>query len=257
MNKEKKKDLFYITLAFLFFTFVVYQFKLGYLETVILLFGIPSVFLSFKLKTSIKKSALFSIAFSFPMAFVFDYICNVSGCWYENGSLGITILNAYPLDIFIWGFIYFYFITIFYEYFFDKDKNKTKISKNLKFWVYASILLIFLFSFIYITNRELLVIKNFYIVGLIIFFLIPIILMCWNYPSLIKKISIQGFWFFFVSVIYEVLAVHLGHWRFVKGMNIGWVEIFGVGFALEEFLFLIFAVPATICIYEFLADDKN
>lgn len=150
-----------------------------------------------------------------------------------------------------------YLIVVFYEYFFDRDKNKNKISRNIRYLIFANALLMFSFALIYFFNKELLIINYFYAALILVLFFILIIFMTYNFPSLIKKMSIQGFYFFLISIAYELIALKFRHWSFGQGKYIGWVEIFGFGFPFEELIWLIFAVPAGICIYEFFADDEK
>lgn len=257
MSKEKFKDLILISGIFLVSALVIIILKIGYLGGVLIFFGVPAIYLSVKNKKLIKKSATFSAIFVLPLTVIIDYITHVSKVWYEFSESGIRILEAFPLEAFLWSFTYMYFIVVFYEYFFDKDKNKNKISKNIRYLVFANTLLMFSFALIYFFNKELLIINYFYAILILVLFFIPIIFMTYNSPSLIKKISIQGFYFFFLSIAYELIALRLGHWTFGQGKYIGWVEISSFGFPLEEFIWLIFAVPAGICIYEFFADDEK
>jgi len=101
----------------------------------------------------------------------------------------------------------------------------------------------------------MLVIKNFYIITLLIFAFIPLILVLYNYPRLIKKFVIQDVLFILPVITYELVAVYLGQWEFRGNDYIGWVNLFRIGFPFEELLFLIFSVPTVLGIYEFFADD--
>ena len=71
-----------------------------------------------------------------------------------------------------------------------------------------------------------------------------------------KKVIYQGLFFFVLSILYELTAIHAGHWIF-PGDYIGFVEILGLRFPIEELLWLMLCVPSTIAIYEFFADDRK
>ena len=75
--------------------------------------------------------------------------------------------------------------------------------------------------------------------------------------KLIKKIALQGGIFFVISLAYELVALQLSQWQFNGTQYIGWIELLGHGFPFEELLWLIFAVPAFICVYEYFVDDRK
>ena len=166
-------------------------------------------------------------------------------------------MGVFPVDIFIWAYLYIYFIVAFYEHFLDEDKYKGKMSKNIGYWLSFALFLVILFLVIYLVNKNLLVVSNFYFIIILFMFVMPIITICWMFPSLVKKIAIQGTYFFFLSIVYELVALNIGHWEFSRSHVVGWIELFGFGFAFEEFVWLMLAVPAVICLYEIIADDKK
>lgn len=189
--------------------------------------------------------------------FIFDYMAHVSNTWYVPSVIGIRVLNSFPVDEIIWAFLYGYFIIAFYEHFFDKDREKNIFSYNTKYLFYIISSLLTLFGLFYFFNRELLVIKYFYISFICILFVIPTSIILYNHPHLFQKIILQGAYFFLLSIIYELTAVLLHHWYFWGKYYIGFVELFSIRFPFEEFLWLVLAVPAYLCIYEYFADDRK
>ena len=255
---KNKEEILLLFTYFLLATLFVLYLKTNYLVTVFLYFAVPSIYISIKNKSLIRKTALFSLASSLPLVFVFDYIAHVSSIWYENSVIGIRILNTFPVDTFLWGFLYAYFIISFYEYFFDKDKNKKKISKDFKILLYVFSGVIFLFGLFYFFAQQLLIIQQFYIFFVIFAMIVPIILVLYRYPKLRQKIWLMTGYFFIISFIYELVAIYLGYWYFYSSqIYIGMLNIFGFRFPIEEFLWLVFAVPAILCVYEYFADDKK
>ena len=244
MNSEKKRDLLIITLIYLFCAAAIIFLKINFLFSVILLFGLPSSYISFKSRGIIRKTLVYSAVFVIPLTAIGYYMGVLSKTW--NTSLMIP-----------WMFIYLYFIISFYEYFYDEDKKKDKMSKNMKYLIWINLTLIILFTIIYFLNKDLLNIKYFYAILILVVFVFPIVFINWNFPSLIKKVTIQGAYFFLLSLIYELIALHLGYWTFGEGNYIGWVTLFGYGMPFEEILWLILAVPAGISIYEFFEDDER
>jgi len=257
MNKEKTRDLFYISLFIVVATFVILFFELGYLLTAFIYIGIPSIYISFKRKAFLKKTLLFSLMLSIPVVFVLDYIMHVSNVWYEFSTIGIRVLNSFPVDTFIWAFLYTFFIISFYEYFFDNDKMRNKFSRDIKYMIINLVTIVVVFLAVYFINKNLLVINHFYIIMIFVLFITPCVFVLYKFPGLIKKVFLQGAYFFVLSFIYELVAVKLGHWTFPGRYYIGWIELFGLRFPVEELLWLVLAVPAFICIYEYYADDRK
>jgi hypothetical protein len=255
---RNKKDFRVIVILIILAALAVFHLKLEYLPTVILFFGIPSLYISIRNKKIIKKPLEFAVLISLPAVFVFDYLAHINNVWYESSTIGIRILNTFPIDTFIWSILYIYFIIMFYEHFFDNTRTNLKFSKKIKFLIYHLAILLFVFSIILKLSPGLLEINYLYIKLIICLFLIPITVILGKYPKLIKKISIQGAIFLVISIIYELLAVYLSQWQFNGTQYIGWIVLLGQRFPFEEFLWLIFAVPAFICLYEYFADDlKN
>ena len=61
--------------------------------------------------------------------------------------------------------------------------------------------------------------------------------------------------FFFLS--FELTALKLDQWRF-PGENIGHVQLFGLLFPFEEFIFwIVFGTPIILSYYELFVDDDK
>lgn len=257
----KKRTLWELSLIVVYFliaTFFVLRFKLGYTETGFIYWGVPSIYISILKPQLIKKTTLYTLLMILPLSFIVDYMGHVSNSWYEpTALLGIRILGVFPADIFIWGFFYSYFVIAAYEYFFDTDKNKRIFSPKLKYLFWSLSTLIVTFSIIYFFNKDWLIIQYFYIVVTSTLFIIPFSLILYHYPKLFPKIVFQGFYFALLSLIFELTAIYLGQWHYIGEHYIGTIEIVGILFPFEEGLWILFAVPAYLCIYEFFADDRK
>ena len=255
---KNKEEILLLFVYFLLITLFILYLKTNYLVTVFLYFAVPSIYISIKKKEIIRKTFIFSFVTSLPLAFVVDYIGHVSYLWCSSTMFSWRVLNAFPVETFLWALFYAYFIVSFYEYFFDKDKNKKKIAKSFKILLYVFSAVLFLFAMFYFFAQELLIIKEFYIFFVIFLMLIPFILVLYRYEKLRSKIWLITGYFFVISFIYELVAIYLGNWSFYSHQYyIGILNIFGFRFPVEEFLWLVFAAPALLCIYEYFADDKK
>ena len=256
MDKKKKIELISIIIYYVLISLIIGFFKLGYLLGAILYSGFPAIYITLKRKIIFRKTCLFSLLVTFPLVLVFDHIATINQAWYENATMGIRILNSFPIDTFIWIFLYVYFIIAFYEYFFDTDRIKKFFSKNIKHLIYILGGIVLMFGIIYAINKSLFIIPYFYAFFVLLLFILPPLLILLKCPRLMKKIIYQSLYFFLLSIIYEITALYANHWSF-PGEYIGFVELFSFRFPFEEFLWLMFCVPSILSIYEFFADDSK
>lgn len=144
-QKAKTVELISIIIYYLLSTAVILVIQADYLGTIIIYAGIPSLYLSLKRPELIRKTAIYSFFAGLPVVFITDYLAHVSNTWYEPSVLGVRVLDTFPLDIAIWGFLYVYFIIVFYEYFFDKDRDKKSFSPRVKYEFYLISAFVFLY----------------------------------------------------------------------------------------------------------------
>lgn len=256
MSKKKKIQLLAILVYFLPASFFIAWLKLGYLWGVIIYLVIPSVYITLQKTSIFKKASLFSLLLSAPLVLVFNYMATVSKAWAEISTFNIKILGTFPIETFFWAFSITYLTIVFYEYFFDLDRIKTRFSNNLKYLITVLIVLVIVFGIIYIVNKNILIIKYFYIYFAVGLFIIPPLIVILMHPRLMNKFIYQGLFFLVLSIIYEITAVYVGHW-FFPGNYVGFVQILNIKSPIEEYIWLTFCVPSTLAIYEIFADDEK
>lgn len=256
MNREKKFELLGILIYYIFSSLLIAFFKLGYLSGAIIYLAIPAIYITYKKKSIFKKAFLFSVILPLPIVLVFDYILTVSRAWIEVTSSGLRVLGVVSLESFIWSFLVTYFTISFYKYFFDTARSNVLFSKNIKYLCFFLLVLVAVFGIIYVIDRNLLIINYSYAYFSILFFVFPPTVILIKRPVLMKKVVYQGLYFLLLSIIYEITALYAGHWIF-PGNYIGFIEIIGFRFPLEELLWLAFCVPSTLAIYEVFADDEK
>ena len=95
MNRDKALILIWpIAAAILSFLF-----NANYFVSTIIFFGLPAIYLSFKNKNLIKKSALFSVILGIPLVIVVGYIASLTGTWFVSKSvLPFRLLGLIPID---------------------------------------------------------------------------------------------------------------------------------------------------------------
>ena len=105
-------------------------------------------------------------------------------------------------------------------------------------------------------NKSLLLINYayFFLIAPAIF---PVIFFIRKHPPMLLKFIKTGAFFFMLFLVYELTAMKLGQWYF-PGQYIGWVDIFGLKFLIEEFLLWMGLSPfAVLTIYEGCVDDEK
>lgn len=230
--------------------------QLGYTESAIIFLGIPAVYLTFRVPRAFKKTLFFSLAVTPPLVLMIDYMAHVARAWYEvTGASKIRVLSAFPADAFVWGFFYSFFIIIFYEYFFERDHGESGVSKRITVLLATLLLMISVFSLVILVSPALLIVEHFYTILVLTLFVIPTVLVLRRYPKLISKIALQGLFFVAISIIYEVTALNLGQWSFPGHNYLAWISLGHIRIPFEELMWIMLAVPAYVCIYEFFADD--
>lgn len=257
--KPHKIDVFLIILFPVLATLLTLIFHTNFLISTLLFFGIPSLYLSFRKPGIVSKSLIFAAIFSVPFSLVVDYLAVVDKSWFvPNTIFGSRFLGVIPIEDFVWGFLWVFFATLFYEYFLDRGSGKDRINKNIKYLIiFLLSLLIIFFLFLFI-SPDLLNIKYFYLKVGIVLVLVPVITVLSFFPKLAGKYLKIGVYFFGLSLLFELVGLRTNQWTFPGSHFIGYIELFGLKFPFEEFLFwLVLGVAAVLSYYEFFVDDKK
>jgi hypothetical protein len=228
----------------------------NYLASGFLFLGLPSIYLTLRKPQIFRK--LFTVAATFTVSgtAILSYLAHKDGSWYNPSMFGIRVLNAYPIDDFLWGFMFFYYAIAFYECFYEKDKTLVLPKKFSRSWkiAFGSATVFSLLAYAFPQYLEF---PYFYI----ILILVAIVGLPWTllslHQSLIPKIVKAGAFFLPVAVCYEYVANLNGNWFFPGTHFIGYVTLGSVRFPLEEFLWVLLVGPAILCYYELMACDEK
>jgi len=261
MQKDKKSDKFDLILILIYpiFASLISLFlRVNLLSSVFIFYGVPAIYLSIKAKKYITKTLIFSIIIVIPLTIILDSIAHLTETWFVPSIFNFRFLGLVSAEVFIWALFYVYFVVMFYEYFLDKHVTKKRYNKNLRYFTIILLIFLALFFFTWIANPSYLKIPYFYLVFGIILFLMPILIILFNYPLLVPKIFKTAAYIFFHSFAYEITALKLRLWDFPGSEFIGWVNIFGVSFPFEElFFWMILGAFAVLVHYEFFDDDRK
>ena len=142
----KKIDLAVVLIIplFVFISVFLLGFKINYFQSLLLFFGIPSLYLSLKSKEKIRKVAPFSFLVSIPIAIIFELVAFGDKAWTVPYSiLHWRLLGIIPLEDYMWMFLVTYTILIFYEHFCNNSFQKQDYSwsgRNMSFLLLYSFL---------------------------------------------------------------------------------------------------------------------
>ena len=253
---RKKQDIIVLLLLPIFATVVSFITQTNLMGSNILFFLLPSLYLSIRAPRFILKSLKFSsltLIFTFPL----NYAAHISKQWVVEKSIFPIEIGYTSLETVIWIVLYVYLVVMFYQHFLDKHVATRKTSETRKrnlfalylFMAFMGVLLSILYPFV--TD-----LGYYYLLGGVLFVLIPVFFVELRFPQFITKFFKAGAYFFILTLLYELTALRLGWWHFpVDGKFIGWVTIFGLQFPLEEFIFWIMLGAMSFLSYFEYYDD--
>jgi len=237
---------------------LILVFKLNFLESMLLFYATPSVYLSFRTKNAIPRSLIFALLWAIPTGFVIDYLVGINNVWYVPASPFPRLFNLIPLEDLLWAFLISYLIVIFYEHFDDKCRGSNVKEGNIKTLIAFGLVVLSVFIVVRLINPSLLSIPYFYLFGGIIFILLPLVLFYSRFSSTVNKFIHTGIYLLAIAILHEITGLRNLQWIYPSREYIGWVSMFGTRFPYEELVFFIFLLaPAVLAYYEFLADNKR
>ena len=273
MKKTKMADLAILLTITALAALVSLLLKANFFISTLLLFGLPSLFLSYKNFKAIKKTAIFSFLITVPFTLLFDYLISVDRGWHIVSTVfNFRLFGIVALEQFIWAFLWVYQIIVFYEYFLDQQKTANPLTFLLKIfskktWAVTKRMEVFsivifagllgFISFVLINPVFIKVGYAYFWLGLI-FGVVPLSIFLIKFPNFWKKFIIVTVYFFFMAIIVEFIGLKLNHWAFPGNHYIGVMNFFGFRIPLEEIILYFFiSTPAILSYYEFLDDDRK
>lgn len=222
---------------------------LGYFPTILLFYGLPSLYLSIRYPRHILKVTLFSLVLGVLLTIPLDYIAHASGAWLMPvGSY--RILKYVSVEDISWGFLLVYLILIHYESLVHKHFADNPIHKRMQYLLEIMIVTIGLFLLLFITNIGALNIDYFYFKAGTALVLTPIILITIRSTRVLASFAQTAVFFSLVTLLHEIVALEYGHWFFPQyGEFVGFVQFAGHTIPFEEILFWIILMGFGILSY--------
>lgn len=254
----KKLDIILLILFPIVAVILSLALKANFFTSILLFFGLPSLWLSIRTPSQIKKTFLFSLILSLPLGIFIDYIATLDGSWFVPITIfPFRLFGVVPIEDLIWGFFLIYNIVIFYEHFLDKGKHEL-VDTRMKYLIWPLIILMLIFFSLLFTKPELLIIPYAYFWLGTFLFILPTITFISFFPRLLSKYVKTASYFFLLAVLFELTGLQLNQWTFPGQNFIGWVELFGHRFPFEEFFFwFVIGAISVLSYYEFFDDDRK
>ncbi|MBX4181535.1 hypothetical protein KW807_01575 [Candidatus Parcubacteria bacterium] len=230
-----------------------------FLATIFFL-AIPGIYLSFRKPSLIGKALVVTVA-TFPIWVVFEYLAVITGTWHFATTIFPLRLfnNIVTIDVMIWYFAWVYLIVTYYEFFLDKHLTPRLYHPKLKYvcMLFSAIFLFFLFL---LQISAVPKIPYLYLTFGIIFGALPTAFTLLRFPKLFPKIAKAALYFVFLFFTWELTALSLGHWAFPGTGHtfIGWIDIQGLRFPVEELLvWMLLGTTGIISWFELFDDDRK
>jgi len=258
--KMKKRDLIVLTAIplIIFLSVFLFNLRINYFTSLLLVFGIPSLYLSLKNKEKIRKVGFFSILMGIPIAIIFELLAAFGDkAWIvPNSILPYRLFGFMPLEDLLWMFFVIYIILIFYEHFCN-EKFQREISVRIRIMNFTLYSITFAIVLIFCFKPSLLIVPYSYLLAGIILFILPSTLFLLRYSSFIWSFFKVSLFFFYIHLAFELIGLKLNHWIFTGNHFIGWVSMLGLRFPIEELLFVMVLGGFVCCTYyEFFTNKK-
>jgi len=250
---------FWVLIALIFGSLpFIFAFHMRPLISGIFFFVVPTVYLCIRQPKPWKRILAGTAFIGVCLGLLFNIIVSANRGWDEVSSqlvFNYRLFGFWPVDEPVWFILWALFVFVFYEHFFDRE-SKGRISKRFLYFfiptlfVFVGVLLTF-----WLNNQALRFGYAYFFSAIPIFF--PLVYVLRKDPNLFMKFFKTSAFFFMLYLLYEITAMKLGSWYF-PGQYIGWVELMGIRFPLEELIFwMSVSTFGVLSLYEFSVDDEK
>jgi len=254
----KQLDIFMLITLPVLAVFLSIALEANFLMSILLFFGMPSFWLSYRTPKKFPKTTLYALFFSIPIGLLIDYLGATDGAWLVPVTIfPFRLFGVIPIEDMILSFFLVFNVIIFYEHFLDKGKHKL-VDERMKYFLLPLFIVIAIFISLILAKPEILVIPYAYFWIGVILMLLPSISFLSFFPRLISKYVVTGSYFFLLLLLFEFTGLELGQWSFPGEHFIGWVELFGYSFPFEElFFWCTMSSVGILSYFEFFNDDRK
>ena len=233
-------------------------YDLSFLQSTLVFFAVPSIYLSFRNPRLIKTTLIFSFVMGITMLFIFDHMAYLDASWSVPNSMWRFLRDSIPFEDGPWAVLLVFYVVITWEYFFFSPKKRYMFHLNIVWFIAFCASLLIVFFVAYVLAPTSLIVPYFYLKLGILFEIIPIGIFLWRTPSVARPLLWLMFYFFFVAALAEFIGLRNNQWYFSGEHYIGEIQYFGHRLPWDEILFWwLLAAPGMVAWYESFAASRN
>lgn len=229
--------------------------RINLLESTLLYFGLPCLYLSWRNKDIILRSLIFAGSFT-VISILTDYFAERDQSWTSTSNYSFRFVRLVPIEALVWVFLFTYLIVAFYQFYFDPKPGKI-LGKRMPY-LYLSVAAVL--TWLFVTTKvdiSSFVINYYYIKFGLIVILLPLLLFSLKFPRYIRIFLVTAPYFFVLSLVNVLVSLQKGHWHYIGHHFIGWVQLGSYRFPMEELLFwMILYSSFVIAQFEYLNNDS-
>ena len=252
LSKRKRAD-FLVLVAYLSVAFVVAYFvPIDRVVSLIVFFGLPSLYLVIRYWRIHKHAFWFSLLYGTLTGLPFQAMAELNNIWKYDVFLDWLHIGGVPLDAVAWYIFWVGFTVTIYRVFFDTHTPH----REKAFWKHHRKILLLAGGIIAATSFLLAYAPDFfilphpYIIFATLFLLLPAALILVTHPPLLREVLKSAVFFTLFAVAYEVIGLRSGWWSY-PGEFIGHATLLGVSIPYEEIvLWILLGSLAVVTIFE-------
>ncbi|MBP9751889.1 MAG: hypothetical protein KBD19_03450 [Candidatus Moranbacteria bacterium] len=251
----KKLELILISLWAIPAFFLAWFFSPNYIVSALIFYLPLAVFLSIRLGNHSRRVGLVSFLITLPSVTILDYFGHKDGSWFNPSLIGVRIFGEFPVEDFLWFFLFVYTVIGAYEYLFDDGRVSSGAWKIRNIRLY-SLVITFVFCITTPVFFSDFSIPYFYAIACATFFIAAPLIGVLFFRKL-KKVFLLLPIFATSFFLYELVSVMRGHWFFPGDHFLAKSSLFGVMVPVEELFWIFLIAPAGVVLYELIADDRK
>ncbi len=229
----------------------------NYFWALMFFWGVPSILLTFWAKNKALKTAAFASVGTILLIGL-DILFYANHQWQVISEFKSRFLGLVAWEDFPFYFLWVYFPVMYWEHFFGKVASEKIWSKRMARASGAIVIVFLTIITVWAWLPKLVLIPYFYLVITVVFIAIPLFLELRSRPRLKGKFLRLGMYFAYVGILYELTALSLGQWYYPSSQFVGWIEIIGIRFPIEElFAWILLGAAGILSWYEYFADYSH
>lgn len=230
----------------------------GLFVSIMMFFGAPTAYLTMRNPGIFKKSFAFAVFLSIPLSVFVDTLAAINGSWVIPESLfPFRFFGVATVEVFLFGLLWVLYAIIFYEHFFDGGQRSDTLSEQMRYLHWFSGALITYVVVGVLFAGYLLRIPYFYAAAGVVLVVTPLSVFIYAYPFFWKRFVLIIAYFFYLLLLFEIVALATGQWVFPGPDFIAFVDLLGFRVPIEELvIWMLLSTASLLAYYEYFGDDR-